>query len=133
MTAVYVDTSGLLPLLDRDDRDHARVAAAVAALAAEGATLVTTSYVLVESGALVARRLGTEAFRRLGELVERAMDVVWVDEELHRQGWALAATGGRRAPSLVDRVSFLAMRELGATRALALDEHFRAEGFATLP
>lgn len=54
---VFVDTSALLPLLDRADGDHAAVVAAVRELADRHETLVTSSYTLVEAGALVKRRL----------------------------------------------------------------------------
>lgn len=130
---VYVDTSALLPLLDRSDRDHPAVVAAVRELGLAAAPLLTASYTLVEAGVLVRSRLGNEAFKRLGLTVDRALQVVWVDEELHGRAWKLAASRGRRGPSLVDCVSFLVMREAGIDAALALDEHFRAEGFRTLP
>ena len=130
---VYVDTSALLPLLDRSDDDHASVLAAVRDLASSGATLTTCSYTLVEAGALVKRRLGSGAFKKLGETVTDAMDVIWVDAELHAHAWANAAKHSRHGPSLVDCVSFIVMHDKGITTALALDEHFRAEGFQILP
>lgn len=130
---VYVDTSALLPLLDRSDRDHSAVTGALHELASSGATLATCSYTLVESGALVKRRLGPDAFKRLGETVAEAIDVVWVDEELHARAWASAVKRGRSGPSLVDCISFLIMRDQGIETALALDDHFRAEGFHLLP
>jgi predicted nucleic acid-binding protein len=133
LSAVYVDTSALLPLLDGSDRDHLAVKGAVEALVHENATLVTASYVLVETGALAKRRLGAAAFRALGDVAERAMRVVWVDEALHAEAWSRAATEGRDGPSLVDWVSFLVMRRAGAERVLALDGHFTRQGFRTIP
>jgi len=133
MPAVFVDTSAFLPLIDRDDRDHARVVAAIERLEADGADLATSNYVLVECGALVRRRLGLAAFRALGEAVDRAVDVLVVDEDTHRRAWILAAEGTTRGPSLVDHSSFLLMRDLGMTAALSLDRHFASQGFATLP
>jgi predicted nucleic acid-binding protein len=131
--SVLVDTSALLPLLDRSDRDHGAVRQALQDLAARSETLLTTSYTLVEAGALVKRRLGQEAFQRLGETVQSAMSVIWVDEELHGRAWKLAATHGKDGPSLVDCVSFLVMRESQVDTALTLDAHFRDEGFRVLP
>ncbi len=133
MSAVFVDTSALLPLLDRGDRDHASVKGAVEALAAEGAPLVTASYVLVEAGALAKRRLGAAAFRALGGVATRAMRIVWVDEALHLEAWRRAAREGRDGPSLVDWASFLIMRGGGLDRALTLDSHYNRQGFRTLP
>ncbi len=133
MRRVYVDTSALLPLLDRGDADHGPVREAVCALAEEGAALVTTSYVLVEAGALVRRRLGAEVFSALGEVVRRSLDVIWVDEGLHLRAWAAAEGGGRRGPSLVDWVGFLAIEEEGIEAALAVDAHFAGRGVTVMP
>ena len=130
---VYVDTSALLALVHRDDAHHQAVRAATAELAEAGAHLVTTSYVLVESGALVQRRLGLTAFRLLGDAVARAMDVIWVDAELHDPAWEGVAAGSKRGPSLVDRVGLAVMQRLAIGTALAVDRHFRAAGFDTLP
>ncbi|MCP4657698.1 MAG: PIN domain-containing protein [bacterium] len=133
MTAVYVDTSALLALLDQDDEDHAAVVTELRRLAEAGASLVTASYTLVETGALVRNRLGMAAFQALGQTVDRGLEVVWVDEELHRHAWRQAAAEPRRGASLVDWVGFVVMRNLGIGQALALDSDFRRQGFVTLP
>jgi len=133
MKAVFVDTSALLPLMDRDAAEHEALKSAVKELASEKTTLVTTSYTLVKTGALVKRRLGTEAFRALGEVVDDAMEIVWVDEALHRQAWRKAAESGARGPSLVDWVSFITMRGMGLEIALTLDKHFAKQGFSMIP
>lgn len=133
MTTLYVDTSALLPLLDQSDSDHPSVVETLSDLVQVGARLLTTSYTLVEAGALVKRRLGAEAFRLLGEAIDRSMDVVWVDEELHQRAWQMAADEPRHGASLVDWTGFLVMRDLKISKALALDKHFRLQGFTTLP
>ena len=133
MTTVYVDTSALLPLLDQSDESHSAVVAEVRRLAKGEIPLITTSYMLVEAGALVRSRLGMAAFRALGETVERAIEVVWVDEDLHRRAWQQAALEPRRGASLVDWVGFILMRNLGIKQALTLDRDFQKQGFSTLP
>lgn len=130
---VFVDTSALLPLLDSSDGDHHAVVASLDALAKQDATLVTTSYTLIESGALAKRRLGASAFVQLGRVAKKAFDIVWVDEDLHDEAWKIAASHGRKGLSLVDCVAFLVMRSRGIERALTLDGHFRTEGFETIP
>jgi len=133
VSAVYVDTSALLPLLDKGDEHHRAVVETVARLAEEGVGLVTASYTLVEAGALVRGRIGVEAFRELGRAVAAAADVVWVDAELHHRAWQETARGPRTGPSLVDVVGFLVMEGRGLTTALAVDRHFRDRGFELLP
>ena len=133
MTSIFVDTSALLPLVHRDDHDHSAMVNTLGTLEPSQTTLISSSYVLVEAGSLIRSRFGTSAFRRLGEIMERTVDIVWVDEELHRRAWKEASTGGKRAPGLVDWVSFLLMAELGITTALARDRHFVQQGFKILP
>lgn len=133
MSKVFVDTSGLLPLLDRSDPEHEEMVEALSGLAEQRAGLVTSNYVFVETAALVRNRLGVERLRALGDVIERSFELIWVDEGLHRMAWELVRREGRKGPSLVDWVSFLAMRDRGLDTALALDRHFRDQGFATIP
>jgi predicted nucleic acid-binding protein len=53
VNAVFADTSGLLALFNAKDENHARAAGAFATLRARQASLVSTSFVLVETYALV--------------------------------------------------------------------------------
>ncbi len=130
---VYLGTSVLLPLLDGDDHDHVAVTKALTHIVEIQATLVTSSYTLVEAGALVKRRLGAAVFQAFGETIDQSAEVIWVDEDLHRRAWTKAAKESRRGPSLVDWVGFLVMKDLGVHSALAIDDHFRRQGFRTLP
>ncbi len=133
MRGAYLDTSALLPLLDADDHDHARVVSVLEEVGRRRLRLVTSSYTLVEAAALVRSRLGMDAFRALGKVVDRAVEVVWVDGELHRRAWIRAAAVGRRGPSLVDCVGFLVIEEHGLELAVAIDDHFSQLGVPILP
>ena len=126
---VFVDTSALYALLDRDDDRHPEASRIWAHLLESGASLWTHSYVLVETFALVQRRLGPEAVRALHYDLLPVLDVVWVDEELHRLAAEALIASGSRSVSLVDRVSFILMRRRGLRTAFAFDEDFSQEGF----
>lgn len=65
----FVDTSALLALLDADERRHDACAGAWRLLMDEDEPLITTTYVLVESFALVQARLGLRALRSLCRVV----------------------------------------------------------------
>lgn len=130
MSAVFADTSGLLALLNAKDENHARAERAFANLQARQAPLVSTSFVLVETYALVGRRLGLEAVRSFRADFAPLIDVVWVDETLHNAGLDLLFDRHKRLLSLVDAVSFITMRRRNVDDAFAFDPHFEQEGFS---
>lgn len=129
MTAVFADTSALLALLNGKDQDHDRAARAFATLRARQALLVSTSFVLVETYALVGRRLGMDAIQVFRSDFAPLLDVVWVDEVLCNAGLDLLLDRRKRLLSLVDAVSFVTMQLKGLTEAFAFDPHFEQEGF----
>jgi predicted nucleic acid-binding protein len=131
--SVFVDTSAVLALLNADDAMHARVAAAWRTLVRAEEELVTSSYVLIESLALAQARLGPAAARALANEFVPALEVVWVDEALHRAALSAWLISGRRELSLVDCVSFEVMRRRSVPRVLTLDRHFGRQGFAAVP
>lgn len=128
---VFVDTSALFALLDRDDQMHDAAALSFPRLLDTG-SLLTHNYVVVETTALAQRRLGLGAVRALTTALLPAMSVTWVTPDLHAAATAaLLAAGGRRA-SLVDWVSFEVMRQQGISTAFAFDADFAAQGFSTV-
>ena len=131
--SIFVDTSALIAFLDADQPRHAEVIDTWDRAIADGKALFTSNYVLVESFALVQRRLGLEALRALADVLVPMLRVLWVDEELHAAAVASLFTAGRRKLSLVDCTSFELMRRRGLTEALALDDDFARQGFRRLP
>ena len=130
---LFADTSALYALLDTANMAHASAAAAWEGLQREGDGLVTTSYVVLETFSLLQHRLGIRAARDLAEEIAPLLTVCWVAEDEHRSAVAMVLAANRRDLSLVDCVSFEAMRRLGIRRAFALDEHFREQGFELAP
>ena len=130
MNAVFADTSGLLALLNRTDDNHARAERAFGNLRVREVSLVSTSYVLVETYALVGRRLGLDAVRSFRADFAPLIDVVWVDEKLHNAGLDMLLDRRKRLLSLVDAVSFIVMRQRSMAEAFAVDPHFEQEGFS---
>ena len=131
--SVFVDTSVLLAILDADQPRHADVIDAWERSIVEERRLFTSNYVLVESFALVQRRLGLEALRALADVVVPVLRPLWIDEELHSAAVAALFAASRRKLSLVDCTSFELMRRHGLTEAFALDDDFVRQGFRLLP
>lgn len=130
---VFVDTSAFYAVLDRDDANHEAAKRVWIELLRETATLVTTSYVLVETVAVLQHRLGVAAVRSFHEDVVPLLDVVWVTEEQHRAGVEAVLAASRKKLSVVDCVSFQSMRHEGLRTAFCFDAHFREQGFALKP
>ena len=131
MEPVFVDTSALYALLDADDRFHLHAVTTWKEDLIDGnIALLTSDYVVVESFELVRRRLGLDALAALDEIVEEALHVTSVGEDLRRRATARLFAERRRSVSLVDYTSFEVAAEQGARRAFAYDDHFRQAGFS---
>jgi uncharacterized protein len=130
----FVDTSALYALLDESDAKHRD---AVEWLTTEGRDpneiLVSHNYVVVETAALVLKRLGPAASKVLFDSFLPALSVFYIDEHLHDRSSSAYRAGLKSAISLVDRVSFEVIRDQALDRAFAFDKHFRGEGFPTVP
>ncbi len=129
----FVDTSALYALLDEDDVNHKAAARWFADFGRDPENLlVTHNYVVVETAALVQRRLGTVATRVLFDAILPALSVRFVDEALHRTALSAHLAGSANV-SLVDRTSFEQMRHDRIDQAFAFDSDFAREGFPTVP
>lgn len=127
MSAVFVDTSAVLALMVGTDRAHGEAVSAFGKLRDRKAELVTTSYVLVETYALIDRRLGRDAVISFRVSFTPLLRIIWVDAGLHDRGLD-RLTKGPSGLSLVDAVSFEAIREHKILEAFAFDRHFDQEG-----
>lgn len=131
--SVFVDTSALYALLVSTEERHAAVRAAFERLLRTAEPLETTSYVLVETSALLQHRIGLPAVRDLDDHLVPVLMVNWVDRALHERGMLRLRRENRRKLSFVDCVSLELMRDRGLTTALALDVHFREAGHRLVP
>lgn len=128
----FVDTSAWYALLEREDPNHAAAADHWRDVVSVE-SLVTHSYVLVETTALVQRRLGVAAVDTFVRELSAPAAVAWVDGRLHDRAVTSLLAARRRHVSLVDWVSFELMRQRSITRAFAFDDDFRDQGFTLLP
>jgi predicted nucleic acid-binding protein len=128
---IFLDTSAIYALADRGDSRHAEAKRHFQRLLADGETLLTHNYVLVESLALVQHRLGAAAAVKLVRSAS-AFEVVWVDSTLHGEAVSQFERMGRRRVSFVDEVSFIVMKSRDVTTAFAFDADFTSRGFRLL-
>lgn len=129
MSAVFVDTSAFYALLVASDRDHRRAKVAFEGLRRGDATLVTSSYVLVETYALLGRRVGVDAVATFRADFAPLLDVVWIDLAMHEDGLDVLLARRSETLSLVDAVSFVVIRSRDLADVFAYDRDFEREGF----
>jgi len=129
----FVDTSGIYAAMDAADERHAAARRAWVDLLQGGANLHTTNYILIETVALLQSRIGMDSVRAFTTDILPLVNVHWVDEALHLSAYQALLLSGRRRLSLVDCVSFEAMRRLHLTDVFCFDMHFAEQGFRVLP
>lgn len=129
---VFVDTSAWYEAVVEGAPRHAEVAPWVSS---GEAALLTTTYVLCELATLLARRFGHGPAVTVGEMLRSSPEVriVHPSPETERSAWDLFRARPDKGYSFCDCVSFVVMKELGITAALATDRHFSREGFLVLP
>lgn len=94
--------------------------------------LICSSYVLLETIALIQRRFGIEALRECHEKVFPLIQVIWIDETDHQSGMSTVLESERRKLSLVDATSFAVMHKYKIHQTFCFDPHFTEQGFVIL-
>ncbi len=128
---VFVDTSALYAVLDRDDENHSHAVRQWQRILKDEIAMITSNYVIVETCALLQARLGLDAVRTLHEDIMPLVAIEWIPKSVHDAALAAVLTAGRKKLSLVDCTSFQVMREAGVRNVFCFDRHFVEQGFHT--
>ena len=128
---MLIDTSGWLCLYHNDEPEHREAVK----IYNSAKIRITTSYILAEFVPLAQVR-GFPRAKNL-KFSQRILDsaeieIIWIDENLHRRAVALMMERADKNYSLCDAASFVIMRMRGITESLTTDKHFRQEGFTRL-
>ena len=128
---MFIDTSGWLCLYHKDEPEHREAVE----IYNNARVRLTTNYILAEFVPLAQTRgfpraKNLEFSRRILDSAE--IEIIWIDETLHRQAVALLRERPDKNYSLCDAASFVAMRTRGIVESLTTDKHFRQEGFTRL-
>ena len=132
MTAVFLDSVGLLALWNQSDQWHAAAEAAFDELKASRRPHISTPFVLAECGNSASRRRFRQDVVTLRESLEGANSLIWPTDQDWSNAWAAYERGRPGDPGIVDCISFAVMRRLGLAEAFTCDQHFAAAGFTTL-
>ncbi len=126
---VFADTSALFALLVRDDLMHIRAKENFAYFARNGVRLLTSSFVLVETVALLQRRIGLAPVHDFNAKILPLLEVVWIDAEWYGRAMQRLLGQDSRDLSLVDCVSFEIMEARELREAFTFDRHFEENSF----
>lgn len=131
---VFADSQGWIALLNRSDQYHTAACKMMTAFARERRGIVTTDWVLAETGNGLARTNAraefVEAVRRLQG--SRSVTIVRISEEHFQQALEMFGRAGDKGWGLVDCASFVVMTRRGVTEAFTNDHHFEQAGFRRL-
>ena len=125
---IFLDTSAIFALADARDPNHESAVELFGRALEDRQSFLVHNYVLIESAALMQRRLGFDSALQLLRDAE-SFEVHWVTASDHRNAVAMLEARHRRLLSLVDCMSFVVMRDTGTLTCLAFDEDFEREGF----
>jgi len=133
-SAVFVDTSGWIALLNADDQLHDRAGKCLQELALAARPLATTDWVLAETGNGLARVAARARFVLAVEtfLQSTSSRLARIDADTFQRALQLYGQMTDKTWGLVDCASFLVMREAGIRDALSADRHFEQAGFRCL-
>jgi uncharacterized protein len=132
--AVFVDTSGWIAVLNADDALYEHACASLLELGTAGRPLVTTDWVLAETGNGLARTAARAQFADAANrfLTSGNCRLVWVEHVLFERALDLYRRMQDKSWGLVDCASFVVMQDEDVVDAFASDRHFAQAGFHCL-
>lgn len=130
---IFVDTSAFLAVLDKNDINHALALRCWKNLLQEVYSLYANNYVIVESIAIIQKRLGLQAVQTLQTEVLPFIQIDWIDENQHIVVVETVLATNRRKVSFVACSAFQTMRHLGLDTVFTFDPHFTEQGFTVIP
>ena len=131
MADVFVDTSFVVALVNRNDQYHKLALDLADRFTGQG--LVTTDAILLEIGNALSRHFKRESVEIIEHfLTSDDVKVIHLHPPLFRKAFDLYKSHSDKLWGLIDCVSFVVMKEIGITDALSADKHFEQAGFNIL-
>ncbi len=131
---VFVDTIGWVALLNKDDQLHVQAVALWQQLEKLHRLLVSTDWILAETGNGLARTAARVKFGHLVQMFRKSphSQLIAIDGELFQKALDLYSLAADKTWGLVDCASFVVMRQQGIVEAVTADHHFEQAGFRCL-
>jgi predicted nucleic acid-binding protein len=131
---LFIDSGGFYALMSAADPAHERAVGIMKEASQTQQRIITTDYVIDETATLLLFRGLTKPLTQffLATDETKALTIEWVSPERFSVARKFMLKHIDQRFSFTDCVSFIVMRELGLTDALATDSHFRVAGFNPL-
>lgn len=126
---VFADTAGFFALLVSNDNMHAQAKEIFNSFAEQDTQLLTSSFVLVETIALLQRRCSLESVHDFHMKILPLLEVIWTDSDWYSRAMQRFIVQHERKLSLVDCLSFEIMDALEINLAFSFDKHFIKNGY----
>jgi predicted nucleic acid-binding protein len=129
MKSVFVDTSFIIALYNKDDECHRNAIAILPKI--KGCPLVLTQAIILEIGNAFSSNKRKSAGVKIIKWIESSgeFQIIPYDKDLHKKAFQLYASRIDKDWSLTDCISFVVMKDYGIEHALATDRHFAQAGF----
>lgn len=129
---VLIDTSAFYALVADTDSFHQRASDTYQRMVDWNQELWTTSYVLVETLALIHRRLGYVTTVQFEGSLARHLQIFWIESTVHSEAWRRLVANQGVGMGFVDWTTALVSTALGAP-VFTFDRDFVKEGIPVLP
>ena len=131
---LFIDSGGFYALVSADSAAHKDAAAIMEKAREVHRRAVTTDYVLDETATLLRARGLTQQLKEFFRLTEesQALSIEWMSSQRFAATQQFMLKHLDQEFSFTDCLSFIVMKELRLTDALATDRHFRIAGFNPL-
>lgn len=127
---IFMDSSALYALADKDDSNNPAAHLIKERLIRERLRVITINILVIECHALILSRPGHQKARDW--LVNLPLPVIRITEDDEKRGKAIIQQYHDKDFSLADAISFAIMERLGLRHAFTFDDHFRRYGFTVL-
>ena len=111
-------------------RTYVRAKSIFQSFAESNVRLLSSLYILLETTALLQRRVGMAAVLDFQNKIMSLLDVVWVDTDWHEKALNRLFMLNRKKISLVDCLSFVIIEAWEIQTVFSFDEHFKENGFS---
>jgi len=131
---LFIDSGGFYALVAPANQAHGRAVKFMEEASRTRQRMLTTDYVLDETATLLCARGLSKLLAQFFRLTEEshALTIEWVSPNRFSAARKFMLKHLDQKFSFTDCVSFIVMKELRLTDALATDDHFRIAGFSPL-